>query len=142
MVKVSLEHTHSFDIPVNNQCVVCLGDMTSDDQAQSLLEQIQPCKHVLHKACIDPWLSQNHLTCPTCRTNIDNLKVPEGFHLLKESDTQYLAANEGTPLLRRTSLPQLVSGTQQSETREPYRLLRVPERSFGVYTSRAVFLAL
>lgn len=28
-----------------------------------------PCRHVFHKSCVDPWLSE-HCTCPMCKLNI------------------------------------------------------------------------
>jgi len=48
----------------DNQCVICLVAYVPGDYVSRL-----PCEHRFHRACINPWLSNNN-TCPTCRAAI------------------------------------------------------------------------
>jgi len=52
-------------------CCICLDNFETDDNVRKL-----PCKHVLHKDCIDPWL-ETHVTCPLCK---DDIYVAVGIH--------------------------------------------------------------
>lgn len=45
-------------------CAVCLEDFKDGEELRVL-----PCKHELHRSCVDPWLEVNH-TCPLCKANI------------------------------------------------------------------------
>ena len=49
-----------------SECAVCLDDLLAaeGDTQQDCL--ILPCKHLFHKDCITPWVSQNS-HCPVCR---------------------------------------------------------------------------
>eukprot|EP00271_Cylindrocystis_brebissonii_P014597 TRINITY_DN359_c0_g1_i1.p1 TRINITY_DN359_c0_g1~~TRINITY_DN359_c0_g1_i1.p1 ORF type:complete len:267 (+),score=41.54 TRINITY_DN359_c0_g1_i1:1533-2333(+) len=46
------------------QCAICLSEYGSED----ILRQL-PCRHVLHRDCIDSWLDR-HTSCPTCRQTL------------------------------------------------------------------------
>lgn len=48
----------------SNHCAVCIEVYQLND-----VVRILPCKHVFHKACVDPWLKE-HCTCPMCKLNI------------------------------------------------------------------------
>ncbi|XP_039340541.1 E3 ubiquitin-protein ligase RNF130 isoform X3 [Mauremys reevesii] len=50
--------------PDFDHCAVCIECYKQND-----VVRILPCKHVFHKACVDPWLSE-HCTCPMCKLNI------------------------------------------------------------------------
>ncbi|XP_019713789.1 E3 ubiquitin-protein ligase RNF130 [Hippocampus comes] len=50
--------------PDFNHCAVCIEAYQLND-----VVRILPCKHVFHKACVDPWLNE-HCTCPMCKLNI------------------------------------------------------------------------
>ncbi|XP_061644538.1 E3 ubiquitin-protein ligase RNF130 isoform X2 [Phyllopteryx taeniolatus] len=50
--------------PDFNHCAVCIEAYQLND-----VVRILPCKHVFHKACVDPWLHE-HCTCPMCKLNI------------------------------------------------------------------------
>nr|XP_033783476.1 E3 ubiquitin-protein ligase RNF130 isoform X3 [Geotrypetes seraphini] len=50
--------------PDFDHCAVCI-----ESYKQSDVVRILPCKHVFHKSCVDPWLSE-HCTCPMCKLNI------------------------------------------------------------------------
>ena len=53
------------DIPIPAfTCSICLEECTSSHQ-----QQILPCLHKFHRACIERWL-QSQTTCPECRTPI------------------------------------------------------------------------
>mmetsp|Transcript_5971 Transcript_5971/g.24986 ORF Transcript_5971/g.24986 Transcript_5971/m.24986 type:complete len:311 (+) Transcript_5971:129-1061(+) len=45
-------------------CPICLRDVQPGDELRVL-----PCKHLLHKRCVDEWLQRN-ATCPLCRKSI------------------------------------------------------------------------
>lgn len=49
------------DLPV---CAVCLEEHDDDDVLRVL-----PCKHEMHKVCLDPWLAER-ATCPLCKRSI------------------------------------------------------------------------
>nr|XP_028574092.1 E3 ubiquitin-protein ligase RNF130 isoform X1 [Podarcis muralis] len=50
--------------PDFDHCAVCIESYKQND-----VVRILPCKHVFHKTCVDPWLSE-HCTCPMCKLNI------------------------------------------------------------------------
>uniref|UniRef100_A0A2K5N6G7 E3 ubiquitin-protein ligase RNF130 n=1 Tax=Cercocebus atys TaxID=9531 RepID=A0A2K5N6G7_CERAT len=50
--------------PDFDHCAVCIESYKQND-----VVRILPCKHVFHKSCVDPWLSE-HCTCPMCKLNI------------------------------------------------------------------------
>uniref|UniRef100_A0A8D0KGW8 Ring finger protein 130 n=1 Tax=Salvator merianae TaxID=96440 RepID=A0A8D0KGW8_SALMN len=50
--------------PDFDHCAVCIESYKQNDVVRVL-----PCKHVFHKTCVDPWLSE-HCTCPMCKLNI------------------------------------------------------------------------
>uniref|UniRef100_UPI00358EB315 RING finger protein 150-like n=1 Tax=Myxine glutinosa TaxID=7769 RepID=UPI00358EB315 len=47
-----------------DNCAVCIEVYKLSD-----VVRILPCKHLFHKACVDPWLL-DHRTCPMCKLNI------------------------------------------------------------------------
>ncbi|XP_075458171.1 E3 ubiquitin-protein ligase RNF130 isoform X4 [Ascaphus truei] len=50
--------------PDFDHCAVCIESYKQND-----IVRVLPCKHVFHKLCVDPWLSE-HCTCPMCKLNI------------------------------------------------------------------------
>ncbi|XP_057706709.1 E3 ubiquitin-protein ligase RNF130 [Corythoichthys intestinalis] len=50
--------------PDFNHCAVCIEAYQLNDVVRVL-----PCKHVFHRACVDPWLNE-HCTCPMCKLDI------------------------------------------------------------------------
>nr|XP_056703633.1 RING finger protein 148 [Euleptes europaea] len=48
----------------SESCAVCLETYKPKDVARIL-----HCRHLFHKACVDPWLLKNQ-TCPVCKWNI------------------------------------------------------------------------
>ncbi|KAM4677743.1 E3 ubiquitin-protein ligase RNF130 isoform 2-T2 [Discoglossus pictus] len=50
--------------PDFDHCAVCIECYKQND-----IVRVLPCKHVFHKVCVDPWLSE-HCTCPMCKLNI------------------------------------------------------------------------
>ncbi|KAL5111412.1 hypothetical protein TcWFU_001599 [Taenia crassiceps] len=46
------------------QCAICIEVFKPQDLIRSL-----PCRHMYHRACIDPWLLK-HRSCPLCKQNI------------------------------------------------------------------------
>ena len=51
-------------------CPICLVDFADGSEVRTL-----PCGHDFDRECIDSWLL-DHITCPTCRENIDNTPPP------------------------------------------------------------------
>lgn len=41
-------------------CIMCLAELGHTQIT------VMPCAHIIHSACVDPWLDMNE-TCPTCR---------------------------------------------------------------------------
>lgn len=53
------------EVGLNNEsCAVCLETFKPKDVARVL-----HCRHLFHKACVDPWLLKNQ-TCPVCKWNM------------------------------------------------------------------------
>ena len=53
----------------HRMCAICLCDFAVGDKLRRL-----KCDHRFHSECIDPWLTLNNATCPTCR---EEARVPE-----------------------------------------------------------------
>ncbi|XP_054583804.1 E3 ubiquitin-protein ligase RNF149 isoform X2 [Eptesicus fuscus] len=51
------------DVDAEN-CAVCIENFKVKD-----VIRILPCKHIFHRVCIDPWLSDHH-TCPMCKLDV------------------------------------------------------------------------
>ncbi|XP_047958805.1 probable E3 ubiquitin-protein ligase XERICO [Salvia hispanica] len=45
------------------ECCVCLCRFEADEEVSEL-----SCKHFFHKACLDKWFHNRHITCPLCRS--------------------------------------------------------------------------
>nr|CDS33435.1 ring finger protein 150 [Hymenolepis microstoma] len=58
-----------------DQCAICIELFKPQDLIRSL-----PCRHMYHRACIDPWLLK-HRSCPLCKQNI---LIACGLSLTKE----------------------------------------------------------
>ncbi|KAH8806129.1 hypothetical protein F5884DRAFT_710180, partial [Xylogone sp. PMI_703] len=61
--KQRMQRCRGLGTPVSSeyQCTFCISALTDDDMVRGL-----PCNHCYHKACIDPWFSYVHRTCPLC----------------------------------------------------------------------------
>ncbi|KNA02964.1 hypothetical protein SOVF_213590 [Spinacia oleracea] len=51
----------------DEECPICLAVFIQGDE----LRQLNSCKHLFHRSCIDKWLS-THCNCPVCRAFIVN----------------------------------------------------------------------
>ncbi|XP_025149756.1 E3 ubiquitin-protein ligase RNF130 isoform X3 [Bubalus kerabau] len=90
--------------PDFDHCAVCIESYKQND-----VVRILPCKHVFHKSCVDPWLSE-HCTCPMCKLNIlkalgivPNLPCTDNVAFDMERLTRTQAVN------RRSALGELAS---------------------------------
>ncbi|EFP89784.1 uncharacterized protein PGTG_15440 [Puccinia graminis f. sp. tritici CRL 75-36-700-3] len=54
------------------RCPICLSEFQSSD----LNFWWEECRHQFHNQCIQPWIDNNHLTCPLCRQLIPADKRP------------------------------------------------------------------
>jgi len=50
-------------LTIGDRCLVCLCDFEKNDECR----QLNKCKHVFHKPCIDQWLTTGRNSCPLCR---------------------------------------------------------------------------
>jgi len=53
-------------VDAEGNCSVCQDQMKMDESVRTL----NGCAHTFHKACIDPWLLNRSVLCPTCRHDI------------------------------------------------------------------------
>ncbi|KAJ6776592.1 RING ZINC FINGER PROTEIN-RELATED [Salix koriyanagi] len=59
-----LERTGKLEDDQENVCSVCLDCIHGRDEVRKLCN----CSHVFHLKCLDSWVDQAHVTCPTCRS--------------------------------------------------------------------------
>ncbi|ORY48957.1 hypothetical protein BCR33DRAFT_15032 [Rhizoclosmatium globosum] len=45
-----------------SDCGICISEFEEQDSVRTL-----PCKHLFHSNCVDQWLTQGSVTCPSCR---------------------------------------------------------------------------
>ena len=69
--------THFKDVATNIKesnikCAICQDEHRDNDEVRCL-----PCNHVLHKDCVDQWLTNHSHKCPCCRH-------PAGTHTTKD----------------------------------------------------------
>jgi len=48
-----------------NQCQICLEGFANGDKLRKL-----PCSHFFHARCVDVWLKEKCISCPTCRSTL------------------------------------------------------------------------
>ncbi|KAH7277319.1 hypothetical protein KP509_39G045300 [Ceratopteris richardii] len=60
-----------FGCQVDTDCHVCLQEFQKGQEVILL----PFCRHLFHRACLDPWLDQEHFTCPVCRTSLVPVEV-------------------------------------------------------------------
>lgn len=53
-------------------CPICLDDFVSHT---TLVRELQPCSHIYHPECIDPFLEMKSSLCPMCKTSV----LPRGY---------------------------------------------------------------
>lgn len=64
---IELVIASSSSLGKDTECPVCLSLFVEGEE----LRQLNFCKHLFHKSCIDKWLS-NHCNCPVCRAFVRN----------------------------------------------------------------------
>lgn len=89
-------------------CVICLDNFESGDTITPL-----PCKHIFHKKCIIPWLSEQQRVCPICKR--DPMEVPTETTPLLE-DGRRDEEDYPTVVLGATSSTSLASALSPSPT--------------------------
>lgn len=55
----------------DTECPVCLSAFVEGEE----LRQLNVCKHMFHRSCIDKWIS-THCNCPVCRAFVRNHSKP------------------------------------------------------------------
>lgn len=113
------------------QCGICLEGLEVGTTVKAL-----PCNHLFHETCLQPWFTNHHHTCPTCRLDLDpfrTLHEPARRAPLRPTTT---GSGRGTPATRaphpyarpgaagaagaegRRSRPTTQPGTPQNEPAE------------------------
>ncbi|KAJ8900526.1 hypothetical protein K2173_025303 [Erythroxylum novogranatense] len=57
-------------------CAVCLYEFEGGDE----IRRLKNCKHIFHRACLDPWMDHDNNTCPLCRTSFVPDEMQEEFN--------------------------------------------------------------
>ncbi|XP_075571375.1 E3 ubiquitin-protein ligase RNF130 isoform X1 [Pelecanus crispus] len=95
--------------PDFDHCAVCIESYKQND-----VVRILPCKHVFHKACVDPWLSE-HCTCPMCKLNIlKALGIVPNVPCTDNVAFDMERLTRGQPASRRSALSDFANDTSLS----------------------------
>ncbi|KAI3851044.1 hypothetical protein MKW92_045459 [Papaver armeniacum] len=54
-----------------DSCVVCLCQFQGKDE----IRQLNTCRHIFHKSCLDRWIHHDQVLCPLCRTPFLPMKI-------------------------------------------------------------------
>lgn len=57
-------------------CAVCLYEFEDGEE----IRWLRNCKHIFHRACLDPWMDHDQKTCPLCRTPFVPDEMQEEFN--------------------------------------------------------------
>ncbi|KAI9821240.1 MAG: hypothetical protein M1827_003975 [Pycnora praestabilis] len=63
LIANAVDGTESVQIAPGERCLVCLADYEIMDEVR----QLEKCKHLYHRECIDMWLTTGRNSCPLCR---------------------------------------------------------------------------
>ncbi|RLL95070.1 hypothetical protein CFD26_102679 [Aspergillus turcosus] len=53
------------EAPDPSLCSICMEQLKGEEDVRPL-----PCEHIFHPACVDPWLTRYHTSCPLCRVSL------------------------------------------------------------------------
>ena len=88
-----------------NNCAICQDSMSQGE----LVRKITVCSHEFHRSCIDNWLLNSSVLCPTCRHDIrEPARTPSN------RNTPVLTARTQAQPYVQTQAPQQVIQTPQS----------------------------
>ena len=62
----------TLDENLEELCTICQDHMISGE----LVRKLSTCEHEFHRSCIDNWLLQRSVYCPTCRCDIRSSEIP------------------------------------------------------------------
>lgn len=102
------------------ECAICLSEFSKGEAVRCL-----PCQHLLHAACVDPWLLQTKRCCPLCRLPVD---APSTSTAPAQSDTSSEQPIPITPSDNSTTTPVASSSSLRAST-APAELHRASERT-------------
>ncbi|KAI3913403.1 hypothetical protein MKW98_003882 [Papaver atlanticum] len=55
----------------DSSCVVCLCQFQGKDE----IRQLNTCRHIFHRQCLDRWIHYDQVLCPLCRTPLLAVKM-------------------------------------------------------------------
>ncbi|WP_257287671.1 RING-H2 finger protein [Endozoicomonas sp. SESOKO2] len=94
----------------DDDCPICLETF-----AGRKVMVLEKCKHMFHKACLEPWLSENS-TCPSCKTFLATREVQ--VFLYSVSDR---AINQARALSSSLSATTRVTGDSHTDSQSSDR---------------------
>ena len=96
-----------------NNCAICQDSMSQGE----LVRKITVCSHEFHRSCIDNWLLNSSVLCPTCRHDIrEPARAPSTRNtpvLTARTQAQPYVQTQAQPYVQ-TQAPQQVIQTPQS----------------------------
>lgn len=98
-----------------NNCAICQDSMMQDEMVRTLTA----CSHQFHRSCIDNWLLNRSVLCPTCRHDI--------------RDPQRIISNRNTPVLRARAQAQAPPQAQQAEAEAQAQPVQTPALTSAGY---------
>jgi hypothetical protein len=69
LIREALKHLKGYkrikkcDSIIGEECSICLEEFKGGQYKRELEE----CKHIFHKKCVDKWLAEEGMKCPLCR---------------------------------------------------------------------------
>ncbi|CAO2822088.1 unnamed protein product [Amaranthus hypochondriacus] len=82
--KLEIIIASSSKVGKDSECPVCLSVYIDGEE----LRQLNYCKHLFHRICIDKWLS-THCNCPVCRAFVGNY-----CKISKENESRVLPSRD------------------------------------------------
>jgi len=97
-------------------CAICLDEFENKEKVRVL-----PCKHRFHEACLLPWLTERHASCPLCK--MDVLKYVQDIEQ-KTKESGESGDKEPSIEARDGSADEIAASTHSSSPRSFWYRLR------------------
>ncbi|KAG6756719.1 E3 ubiquitin-protein ligase ATL59-like [Populus alba x Populus x berolinensis] len=86
-----LERLVKLEDDQESMCPVCLDCIQERDEVRELCN----CSHVFHMKCLDSWVDQGQVTCPTCRSMLFPKKM--------EAAEMFIFAHDDSAMVEQVS---------------------------------------